>query len=65
MRRKDLNELLNTLRSVALLLGAALIVLGVGMIYVPAGLIVCGVLLVAAVVIDGYDDTGEGSDGTQ
>ena len=60
-----MNELLNTLRSVALLLGAALIVLGVGMIYVPAGLIVCGVLLVAAVVIDGYDDTGEGSDGTQ
>lgn len=53
------------LRSVTLLLGAALIVLGVGMIYVPAGLIVCGVLLVAAVVIDGYDDTEEGSDGAQ
>lgn len=60
-----MNELLNTLRSVTLLLGAALIVLGVGMIYVPAGLIVCGMLLVTAVVIDGYDDTDEGSDGTQ
>lgn len=60
-----MNRLLDTLRDITLLLGAALIVLGVGMIYVPAGLIVCGVLLVAAVVIDGYDDTGEGSDGTQ
>ena len=60
-----MDRLLDTLRSVTLLLGAALIVLGVWMIYVPAGLIVCGVLLVAAVVIDGYDDTGEGSDGTQ
>ena len=60
-----MNRLLDTLRDITLLLGAALVVLGVGMIYVPAGLIVCGVLLVAAVVIDGYDDTGEGSDGTQ
>lgn len=60
-----MNGLIDMLRSVTLLLGAALIVLGVGMIYVPAGLIVCGVLLVAAVVIDGYDDTEEGSDGAQ
>ena len=60
-----MNRLLDTLRDITLMLGAALIVLGVGMIYVPAGLIVCGVLLVAAVVIDGYDDTEEGSDGTQ
>lgn len=60
-----MNRLLDTLRDITLLLGAALIVLGVGMIYVPAGLIVCGVLLVAGTIIDSYDDTEEGSDGTQ
>lgn len=53
------------LRDAALLLGVLLITLGAGMIYLPAGLIVGGILLIAMAVIDGFDDSGndEGSDG--
>lgn len=36
------------------------------MIYVPAGMITAGVLLVAGAVLDGYDDTDEeGKDGSE
>ena len=53
------------LRDAALLLGVLLITAGAGMIYLPAGFIVGGVLLIAMAVMDGYDDrsSDEGSDG--
>lgn len=53
------------LRDAALLLGVLLITLGAGMIYPPAGLIVGGIMMIAMVVIDGFDDSAndEGSDG--
>lgn len=53
------------LRDAALLLGVLLITLGAGMIYIPAGFIVSGILLIAMAVIDGFDDSAndEGSDG--
>ena len=53
------------LRDAALLLGVLLITAGAGMIYIPAGFIVGGILLIAMAVIDGLDDSGndEGSDG--
>ena len=53
------------LRDAALLLGVLLITLGAGMIYLPAGFIGGGILLIAMAVIDGFDDSAndEGSDG--
>lgn len=53
------------LRDAALLLGVLLITLGAGMIYIPAGLIVGGIMMIAMAVIDGFDDSAndEGSDG--
>lgn len=53
------------LRDAALLLGVLLITVGAGMIYIPAGFIVGGILLIAMAVIDGFDDSAndEGSDG--
>ena len=45
------------LRDAALLLGVLLITLGAGMIYIPAGFIVGGILLIAMAVIDGFDDS--------
>ena len=53
------------LRDAALLLGVLLITLGAGMIYLPAGFIVGGILLIAMAVVDGLDDsaTDEESDG--
>lgn len=46
-------------QSAALVLGCVLIALGAGMIYVPAGVITAGLLLVAGAVLNGYDDTDE------
>lgn len=53
------------LRDAALLLGVLLITLGAGMIYLPAGLIVGGIMMIAMAVVDGFDDNAndEGSDG--
>lgn len=53
------------LRDAALLLGVLLITLGAGMIYLPAGLIVGGIMMIAMAVVDGFDDStnDEGSDG--
>lgn len=53
------------LRDATLLLGVLLITAGAGMIYIPAGFIVGGILLIAMAVIDGFDDSvnDEGSDG--
>lgn len=53
------------LRDAMLLLGVLLITLGAGMIYLPAGLIVGGIMMIAMAVIDGFDDSAndEGSDG--
>lgn len=48
------------LRTAALLIGAAVLALGIGMIYTPAGVIAAGALLVAGAVLDGYDDEGSG-----
>lgn len=53
-------------QGVALVLGCVLIALGASMIYVPAGVITAGLLLVAGAVLDGYDDTDEeGKDGSE
>lgn len=52
------------LREIALVLGAALLALGIGMIYLPAGVSAAGALLMAAAVLDGYDNDGKG-DATQ
>lgn len=53
------------LRDAALLLGVLLITAGAGMIYIPVGFIVGGILLIAMAVVDGFDDSAndEGSDG--
>ena len=53
------------LRDAALLLGVLRMTLGAGMIYLPAGFIVGGILLIAMAVVDGFDDSAndEGSDG--
>ena len=53
------------LRDAVLKLGVLLITAGAGMIYIPAGLIVGGILLIAMAVVDGFDDSAndEGSDG--
>ena len=53
------------LRDAALLLGVLLITLGAGMIYLPGGFIVGGIMMIAMAVIDGFDDSAndEGSDG--
>lgn len=40
-----------------LLLGVLLVVAGVGMIYIPASLIVGGLLLIGIAVIGGFDDS--------
>lgn len=48
------------LREAVLLLGAALLALGIGMIYLPAGVCAVGVLLMAAAVLDGFDNDGKG-----
>lgn len=60
MRRKAVEKL----RDAVLLLGVLLITAGAGMIFIPAGFIVGGVLLIAMAVIDGFDDSSsdEGSD---
>lgn len=61
MRRKAVEKL----RDAALLLGVLLITLGAGMIYLPAGFIVGGIMMIVMAVIDGFDDSAndEGSDG--
>lgn len=61
MRRKAVEKL----RDAALLLGVLLITAGAGMIYIPAGFIVGGILLIAMAVVDGFDDSAndEWSDG--
>ncbi len=53
------------LHDAALLLGALLTALGAGMVYLPAGVIAGGILLIALAVLDGCDDSenNEGSDG--
>lgn len=53
------------LRDAVLKLGVLLITVGAGMIYIPAGFIVGGILLIAMAVVDSFDDSAndEGSDG--
>ena len=53
------------LRDAVLKLGVLLTTVGAGMIYIPAGFIVGGILLIAMAVVDGFDDNAndEGSDG--
>ena len=52
------------IRDAVLLLGVLLVIVGAGMVYVPAGFIVGGILLIVMAVIDGFDDRDEdGSDG--
>ena len=48
-----------------MLLGVLLITLGAGMIYLPAGFIVGGIMMIVMAVVDGFDDSAndEGSDG--
>lgn len=53
------------LRDAALLLGVLLITFGAGMIYLPAGLIVGGILLIAMAVIDGFDESENDKKGSE
>lgn len=53
------------LRDAALLLGVLLITLGAGMIYLPAGFIVGGILLIAMAVIDGFDESENDKEGSE
>lgn len=53
------------LRDAALLLGVLLITLGAGMIYLPAGLIVGGIMMIAMAVIDGFDDSENDKEGSE
>lgn len=53
------------LRDAALLLGVLLITLGAGMIYLPAGLIVGGIMMIAMAVIDGFDDSEIDKEGSE
>jgi hypothetical protein len=53
------------LRDAALLLGVLLITAGAGMIYIPAGFIVGGILLIAMAVIDGLDDSEIDKEGSE
>lgn len=53
------------LRDAALLLGVLLITLGAGIIYLPAGLIVGGIMMIAMAVIDGFDDSEIDKEGSE
>lgn len=53
------------LQDAALLLGVLLITLGAGMIYLPAGLIVGGIMMIAMAVIDGFDDSEIDKEGSE
>lgn len=53
------------LRDAALLLGVLLITLGAGMIYLPAGLIVGGIMMIAMAVIDGFDESENDKEGSE
>lgn len=63
MRREK--KAVEKLQDAVLKLGVLLITVGAGMIYLPAGFIVGGILLIAMAVVDGFDDSAndEGSDG--
>lgn len=53
------------LRDAALLLGVLLITLGAGMIYLPAGLIVGGIMMIAMAVVDGFDESENDKEGSE
>ena len=53
------------LRDAALLFGVLLITLGAGMIYLPAGLIVGGIMMIAMAVIDGFDESENDKEGSE
>jgi hypothetical protein len=53
------------LRDAALLLGVLLITLGAGMIYLPAGFIVGGIMMIAMAVIDGFDESENDKEGSE
>ena len=53
------------LRDAALLLGVLLITAGAGMIYIPAGVIVGGIMMIAMAVIDGFDDSEIDKEGSE
>lgn len=52
-------------RELVLMLGAALVTLGVGLISFPAGIITAGILLIVCAVLDGYDDTDIDNEGSE
>ncbi len=62
--KKIANGLVKHLPELALLGGAAVVAVGVGMIHLPAGLIAGGVLVMAGAVLSLWgDDTEKGDDG--
>ncbi len=57
---KNLKKVLGDLLSdFVLILGGAMIAVGVGMIYLPAGVIAAGVLVVAGVALDNRGGGGD------
>lgn len=58
-----MKRIMKTLRAalpdLLLVLAGGLISVGAGLIYLPAGLIVAGVLLAAGVILDGYDERSD------
>lgn len=56
---------MDKLRDAALLLGVLLITLGAGMIYLPAGFIVGGIMMIAMAVIDGFDESENDKEGSE
>lgn len=52
-------------RDIVLYLGAALVALGIGLIYFPAGVIAAGVILIAWAILDSYDDTDNETEGSE
>lgn len=52
-------------RDIVAVLGAALITLGIGLVYPPAGAIAAGTLMIVFAALDGYDDRNDNDEGSE
>lgn len=59
--KKIVKTLRAALPDLLLVLAGGLVAAGIGMIYVPAGVIAAGVLLAAGVILDGLDERSDGT----
>lgn len=58
---KIMNALRAAMPDLLLVLAGGLVAAGIGMIYVPAGVIAAGVLLAVGVILDGLDERSDGT----